>query len=137
MFLQALERNRIEGHAGRLTGIDLDPTAGWLVPDRLRSHFDLVIEDSVAFLMRMAPECRIDLFLHDSLHTYEHEMRENRAAGDRLAPGGVLLSDDAHATAALSDFSMNNDRKYVFWRERPVGHFYPGAGIGISLFRER
>ena len=34
-----------------MTGIDLDPTAGWLVPDRLRSHFDLVIEDSVGFVV--------------------------------------------------------------------------------------
>jgi len=75
----------------------------------------------------------IDLFLHDSLHTHAHETREYRAAHDRLAPGGVLLSDDAHATTALADFSKELRRKYVFWHEQPVDHFYPGAGIGMSL----
>jgi predicted O-methyltransferase YrrM len=133
VFLQALERNRAEEDHGRLIGIDVDPTCGWLVPDRLRGHFELAIDDSVAYVQRMPPDSRIDLFLHDSLHTYEHEMRESRAVADRLAPGGILLSDDAHATTALSDFSVERHRRYIFWRERPVNHFYPGAGIGMSL----
>jgi len=133
VFLQALERNRHEGDNGRLIGIDIDTSSGWLVPSRLRPHFDLVVEDSVGYLERGFVDQGIDLFLHDSLHTYEHETREYRAALHVLAPGGVLLSDDAHSTDALKDFSKQAGRNFHFWRERPINHFYPGAGIGMSL----
>ncbi len=133
VFLRALERNRSEGDNGRLIGIDLDAASGWLVPSALRPHFDLIIEDSVGYLKRGFADRKIDLFMHDSLHTYAHETHEYRAALQVLAPNGVLLSDDAHSTDALKDFSTQAGRDFHFWRERPIDHFYPGAGIGMSL----
>jgi predicted O-methyltransferase YrrM len=133
IFLRALEHNRSEGFPGKLIGIDVDPTCGWLVPDRLRSHFDLVVDDSVAYLRRISGSPSIGLFLHDSLHTYSHETAEYEAALAGLEAGGLILSDDAHATPALADFSNRHGRPYVFWHERPINHFYPGAGIGMSL----
>ena len=43
----------------------------------------------------------MDIFLHDSLHTFEHEAAELAAVGPRLTPNALVLSDNAHATDAL------------------------------------
>jgi 3-methyladenine DNA glycosylase Mpg len=133
VLLRALERNCSEGHDGHLIGIDVDSTAGWLVPARLTARFTLMVDNSIDALHRIAAAERVDMFLHDSLHSYTHEMGEYCAVWPALADGGVLLSDNAHATSALADFSAQKAWRYVFWPERPIGHFYPGAGIGISL----
>jgi hypothetical protein len=133
VFLRALERNCSEGHDGQVIGIDIDSTAGWLVPARMTARFTLVVDNSVDALRRIVATERVDLFLHDSLHSYAHEMGEYHAVWPALSSRGVLLSDNAHATTALADFSAQRARRYVFWPERPIGHFYPGAGIGISL----
>ena len=45
------------------------------------------------------------MFIHDSLHTYEHERWELATAGAHLAADGVLISDNVHVTPALSECS--------------------------------
>lgn len=133
VLLKALERNRAEGADGRLIGIDLVPSSGWLIPRRLRDRFSLVVEDSAIVLPRIAEQERVDLFIHDDAHNPEHEFNEYRAVQRCLSAHGVLLSDNAHATDALRRFSEGHGRPFYFWREKPKDHFYPGAGIGISL----
>jgi predicted O-methyltransferase YrrM len=129
-LLRALERNAAEGAPGVLTSIDIDPESGWLIPERLRSIHTVQIGDSLA-LLRDSDE-PVGVFVHDSDHRYEHEAAEFRAVAPRIEPSGVLISDNAHATTALSDFSIEHGLRFSFWRERPVGHFYPGAGIGLA-----
>jgi len=104
-LLRALEAN---GGDGRLLSFDLPDArdalgvpipAGrepaWLVPDELRTRFELVLGDARATLRpRLAREPEVDLFFHDSLHTTRHMLFEFRAAWRRLRPGGVLVSDD-------------------------------------------
>ena len=46
----------------------------------------------------------IDVFIHDSLHTYDHMLSEYHAAYPRLRPGGLLISDDADWNHAFSQF---------------------------------
>jgi hypothetical protein len=75
----------------------------------------------------------VDLFIHDSDHTAEHEGREFAAIEDRLAPGGLVLSDNAHATDELAKFAERTGRRFLFFDERPDGHWYTGAGIGAAL----
>ncbi len=132
VLLQALHRNQAEGHEGRLFGIDINPAAGWLIPDRLRDHLTLLIEDSAIAVPRIVYEQPIDLFIHDSDHRYTHELQEFQTVAAGLAPAGLVLSDNSHATTALKDFSEASGRTFAFWHERPKHHFYPGAGIGVS-----
>ena len=47
---------------------------------------------------------RVDLFLHDSDHSYEAMLFEFEQAYPKLAPGGLLLSDDTHLHTAWDDF---------------------------------
>jgi methyltransferase family protein len=47
---------------------------------------------------------QVDLFLHDSDHSYENMVFEFEQALPRLVPGGVLMSDDTHLHPAWDDF---------------------------------
>lgn len=135
VLLRALQRNAEEGFPGRLVGIDIDPTSGWLLDAELRQGYELVIEDSKLALPRVLKGQQLDLFIHDSNHTYEHEMREYELIESALAPNAVLLSDNAHAVSTLEDYAARRGRPYYFFHEQPLRHFYPGAGIGLSLPR--
>lgn len=133
VLLRALERNEAEGDEGHLFGVDINPQAGWLIPDRLRDHMTLFIEDSALALPRIVREQRIDLFIHDSDHRYAHEFAEFQQIESGLSANAVVVSDNAHVTSALKDFSAAMGRSFAFWQERPAHHFYPGSGIGVSL----
>jgi predicted O-methyltransferase YrrM len=114
-LLQALENNG----AGRLLSFDLPDAAdalqvglpagrepGWLVPDRLRHRFELVLGDTRKTLRpRLATEPPVDLFFHDSLHTTRQMLFEYRVAWRRLRPGGLLLSDDVSWNRAFWAFT--------------------------------
>jgi predicted O-methyltransferase YrrM len=68
---------------------------GWLVPHELRGRFELVVGDTRKTLARrLAKEPGVDLFLHDSLHTFRHMLFEYRVAWRHLSAGGLLVSDD-------------------------------------------
>lgn len=132
VLLRALERNRAEGKGGKLIGIDLVPSSGWLIPAHLRDRFTLVVEDSKTALPCIADRETVDLFIHDSNHSYEHELGEYQTIRKALATEGVVLSDNAHGTDALKRFSDAHRRGFYYWSEQPKDHFYPGAGIGVS-----
>jgi predicted O-methyltransferase YrrM len=131
VILQALKRNSDVGAEGQLSSVDIDPESGWLVPERLRSRWQLVIGDSLGFLNRLNHRT-VDLFIHDSDHRYAHEWAEYLAVGDRISPNGILLSDNSHAQPTLQDYSIKQKRRFLLWREKPLKHWYPGAGIGVS-----
>jgi predicted O-methyltransferase YrrM len=114
-LLQALEDNR----AGRLVSFDLPEAVdalgiplppgrqpGWLVPDRLRHRYELVLGDVRSTLRpRLATEPPVDLFFHDSLHTVRHMLLEYRIAWRRLRSGGLLVSDDVSWNRAFWAFA--------------------------------
>jgi predicted O-methyltransferase YrrM len=79
--------------------------SGWIVPEWLRSRWDLRIGDSRLLLPRLFEEiAKTDVFIHDSLHTYEQMLWEYRAAYPFLRPGGLLISDDAAWNPAFTEF---------------------------------
>lgn len=130
LLLRALDRNG----SGKLIGFDLGVESGWLVPSALRSRYELILGDVRDTLPRRLAAGDVDLFIHDSLHTYEHERFELEAvlaaSGDRVA---ALVSDNAHATSALEDVCREHELRYALFLERPRDHFYPGAGLGLGL----
>lgn len=115
-LLLALERNG----DGQLDSIEIgDPEylppgrpPGWFVPDWLRSRWQMHLGDSCVLLpelMRRLGDA--DLFIHDSLHTYEHMGFEFRAAYPFLRSGGVLLADDALWNPAFPEFVQQTGAK--------------------------
>ncbi len=102
-ILEALAAN---GY-GELYSIDLgnakdEPPSDFFVPRRLHRRWHLCIGDSRHLLPPLLRRLRaIDLFHHDSLHTYEHMMWEYETAFPCLSPRGVLSSHDVNAILSL------------------------------------
>lgn len=87
---------------------------GWVIPDYLRERHCLVLGDSKELLPDLFKEHRkIDIFLHDSLHTFEHQWFEYSTAWPHLYDGGVLLSDDIFWSPAFHRFCKERNRTYV------------------------
>ena len=79
---------------------------GWLVPASLRSRWHLYLGDAEELLPRLLQTLQtIDIFIHDSLHSYNHMMFEFRTAWPYLRSGGVLLSDDTDWNEAFTEFA--------------------------------
>lgn len=68
---------------------------GYVVPESLRGRWWLDLngsENALPRLLNTLPD--LDLFIHDSLHTYEMMMFEYSLAWGKLRRGGILLSHD-------------------------------------------
>lgn len=110
LILKALDANGL----GHLHSIDLPyqvalpdgKQTGWVVPEDLRHRWSLHIGDAKQLLPEVLGEIgELDLFFHDSLHTYEHMWFEYETAWKHLPMGGVLLSDDIFAFQAFAEFT--------------------------------
>jgi hypothetical protein len=117
-ILLALQKNG----RGRLHSIELsDPqylppgkVSGWIVPDWLKSNWDLCLGDSGTLLPELiSKRSGIDVFVHDSLHTYDHMLWEFRTVYPCLRPGGLLISDDAGWNPAFVQFANEVDAKHA------------------------
>jgi predicted O-methyltransferase YrrM len=135
LLLRALERNDREASPGRLVSVDINPNSGWLVNERLRERWTPIFGSTFDVLEPTVAASEVGMIVHDSEHTYECERFEFTTALAHAAPTVALVSDNAHATSALRDVCAEIGIEYSFFRERPSGHFYPGAGIGFGLFR--
>ncbi|MEM2139810.1 class I SAM-dependent methyltransferase [Nitrososphaera sp.] len=79
---------------------------GWLIPKNLRDRWHLHLGDAKVELPRLVEKLgTIDIFMHDSEHTYEFMTFEFRTAWPRLRKGGVLLSDDINWNSSFTDFA--------------------------------
>ena len=74
---------------GPLTTIDIHPDSGYLISGPYANVADRIVGDSIAALGDVRG---VDIFLHDSLHTVEHEAAELAAVGPRLTPNALVLS---------------------------------------------
>lgn len=115
---------------GHLTTVDINPASGYLLTGAYAAVTTRVIMDSHKFLPTITDP--IDLFIHDSSHTAEHERGEFSIVSDKLSANAVVLSDNSHATNELAAWAEKTDRRFLFFDERPAQHWYPGAGIGAA-----
>lgn len=129
----ALKKNSAEGHQGRYYGTDLNPKAGYLLSDDYANYGCILYGDSIELLNKF--EGSIDLFINDSDHSAEYEAEEYKAIAHKLSEHAFILGDNSHSTDKLFKFSLETNRHFVFFQERPLDHWYPGGGIGISFKR--
>lgn len=128
----ALVRNAADGAPGRVSALDINPEAGYLVrAEPWRAVVDLVIGDSIASITAL--DRPVDLFLHDSDHRAAHERREFEAVEAKLSPTALLLTDNAMATSVLSRHAERTGRRFLAYRETPADHWFPGEGIGAAF----
>jgi predicted O-methyltransferase YrrM len=77
---------------------------GALVPEQLRLQFVPMRGKVEDFLKREQLPSPIDMFLHDSSHSYRHMLWEFRQFWPRLRDGGLLVSHDVQMNAAFPEF---------------------------------
>lgn len=92
---------------GRLDSIETlsDPRVGQMIPDDLKDRWQLHRGDSLGLLPSVCKTAgAIDLFVHDSLHTYRHMRSEFEVMWPYLASGGVLVAHDICHSNAFDRF---------------------------------
>lgn len=132
MILHAMQKNG----DGQLYSIDLPIESnglpkdmrGALVPDELRSRWELILGDSRQELPRLLKKLgQIEAFNHDSLHTTRHMTWEYATVWPYLKSGGVLSSHDVLVTPAWQRFCKKHAAELS-----ANGRVY---GIGIAFKR--
>jgi Methyltransferase domain len=134
-LLCALEQNR----EGSLHSIDLPPLAkngdayvGSLIPQELRARWTLHRGPSRRLLPRVCATLGlVDLFLHDSLHTYENMRAEFATAWTVLGSRSVLIADDVQGNAAFEQLARLPDVLVAMVFEEPS----KGALFGVAVKR--
>lgn len=127
----ALEKNAKEGYPGYYYGTDINPKAGFLLGGKFAKYGEILVGDSINSLKKF--DKQIDLFINDSDHSADYEYEEYLTIKDKLSDKGIILGDNAHCTTKLLEFSLKTNRKFIFFKEEPENHWYPGSGIGISF----
>ena len=98
--------------SGHLWSIDLPavdsalhPEIGVAVPEGLRSRWTYVQGTSRERLPHLLAELgKIDIFIHDSLHTGRNQVFELKSAWAAMRPGGVAVVDDIDHSLAFRTF---------------------------------
>jgi predicted O-methyltransferase YrrM len=139
-MLTALEENG----RGVLHSVDLPPLRreyekvwGVAVDEALRSRWRLHRGSSGRVLPHLLNELEtVDLFVHDSLHTYRNMRREFEVVWPRLRTGGVLIADDVERNRALGELRQKSP---ALWRvvadreERPLHGRAAPVVFGIAI----
>lgn len=81
---------------------------GWIVPDSWREGiWDLRLGDSVSVLNKIEDQFSVDIFLHDSEHTYQTMWQELNWAANHLSEHGVVICDNIESNTSFFDFARN------------------------------
>jgi Methyltransferase domain len=100
--------------------------SGWLVPPWLRGRWTLKIGKSSDILPDIMKEIdKVDIFLHDSEHSFENMMFEFQTVWPKLKSGGLILSDDV-------DIPVTKGAFYAFARsihQKPMRLYSPIGAV--------
>jgi predicted O-methyltransferase YrrM len=137
-ILAALVRNGAgELHSLELGGDQREPPHDHFVPPDLQRHWTLVIGDSRHELRSLLQRCApVDMFLHDSLHTFDHMTWEFETALPYLRPSGILASDDIlNPSSLLEVFQETAFPAFCKRRQVPYATFQ-NLGVAILAMTE-
>jgi len=101
-----------DGKGGAVIPAGREP--GWMIPERLRDGWHLVLgrsQDELPGLLERLGA--IDFFMHDSEHSEACMRFEFESAWAALRDGGVLAADDVNANGAFADFAAARDREPI------------------------
>ena len=97
-----------EGKGGAVVPAGKEP--GWMIPGELRARWELVLGRSQDALPPLLARLgAIDVFMHDSEHSYECMSFEFAHAYDALRPGGALIADDVNINDAFDEFARTHE----------------------------
>lgn len=126
VFLDELELT-----GGELFSIDIDMRTLSAVQPHPPHWTPVIIgtEDDVETVFTMAGD--IDVFFHDSDHSFGNQMKEYHLAWQHLRPGGVLASDDVSWSPAFRTFCSEVGVPYaLLWEPPKVAGFAVKPALG-------
>ena len=111
-ILKALENN----NSGKLYSIDSifrpwhsENMIGSIIPENLKKNWNFLLGSSDKVLPDLFENLsEVDIFIHDSLHTYKNMMFEFECALNNIK-NGIIISDDILGNDAFYDFSIKNN----------------------------
>ena len=130
-ILQAL----CENNRGKLYSIDSvfrpwesKSMIGSAIPyDDLRSRWQLILGPTSNTLNKLLNTLgKVDIFFHDSLHTFKNMMFEFETAWPFIKKDGYLISDDILNNSAFHKFSISNNTQPII-----VAHKFSNTTIGV------
>jgi len=115
-ILKALEQN----NSGKLYSIDSifrpwqsEKMIGSVIPEKLRNRWNLILGSSNEKLQELFDSLDdVDIFIHDSLHTYKNMMFEFECAKNNIK-NGMIISDDILDNDAFHDFTSREKMKNI------------------------
>ena len=91
---------------------------GSMIPEKLKRNWEINFGSSKNNLKKLLDrEKEIDIFLHDSLHTYDNMIFEFETAWKYIKKDGFLLSDDISGNNAFYDFCQKNNLKPLILKQ--------------------
>jgi len=91
---------------------------GWIINNKYISYWRLYIGKSVDEIPKILNENKhIDIFLHDSEHTYETMWNEFNLVWDNITNGGLLICDNILTNNAFDDFCKKVNRTALVFPE--------------------
>jgi predicted O-methyltransferase YrrM len=103
-------------------------SSGWLVPDIYSDRLEVGVGDAKVLLPPLIDRLdSIDMFFHDSDHTYNHMMFEFDQAMRKLKAHGVIVADDISWNASLWDFADKHRLPGYNYRATLGVAFLPGT----------
>lgn len=132
IILNAIYKNRM----GHLISIDLPnndtnndynvgkiTNIGMIVPSELKKHWTLKIGKSSELLEKIKNNWgEIDLFFHDSEHSYENMSYEFEYAHKILRRDGILMSDDIYKNSAFIEHVEKYKKNYILLNKGGIAY---------------
>jgi predicted O-methyltransferase YrrM len=132
LILHALKLNKVEGFPGRLTTVDLNPTAGKLLkhlPSDYSASMEFIISDSETELQRYSS--KIDLFFHDTVNIPSHEKSHYDLLDERISDNTVICTSWG-MSGMLAEYTERRNRRYLEFTSQPERHWSCDT-MGISM----
>jgi hypothetical protein len=73
---------------------------------------------------------KVELFIHDSLHTFKNTLFEMEQAASVMPPGGVILIDDIRSNDAVSTFARRHPEFKIILASTPDRI----SGFGVAVY---
>ncbi len=96
---------------------------GTIIPENLKTRWNLVLGKSSNELQNLFDSLDgVDIFIHDSLHTYKNMTYEFNNALENINKNGIIISDDILGNDAFYDFTkLKNLKNHLIKVEEGVG----------------
>ncbi len=133
-LLRALERNRGDGHPGKLMSFDVSSHAGVLVRAEIREGWQRVIGLTSETLLAALAGRRVGILFQDTLHSEENQRLEFEAALEHSADELALVDCSGGHLKTLENLCDERGGSYHRVPIRPRAHVHPGGNFSFGLF---